>query len=363
MATEVINPQAPAAVISSSGIPFAVDGNGRIDVNAMRPFRDNEGNTRVITNSEGDSRIITNAGLLQFQEWLDIDRTVIQTANRRLVGIADLQSRGLIHALGSIGQTVSLWDRVSEMDPANINMSGITAGQEDTIAYATQSVPVPIVHKDFRVNLRRLEASRLFGESVDVTAASVAARLVAEASEAMLFSGNPITVEDGTIYGYRNFPGRGTVDRTAAPASATPAQFKADVQAMLAAARLRRFYGPYTLYVSADWEGFLDEFYIIEGDDGSDGITVPGRTVREVILALSGIERIVVADFMGADGEAVLVQLERDVVDLAVAQDITTINWQAMGGMQERFKVMAAWVPRIKSDFNGNCGIIHLRPA
>ena len=361
MATEVINPQAPAAVISSSGIPFQLDREGRINVNAMRPFLDDAGDTRIVTNSDGDSEIITNAGLLQYQEWLDIDRTVVQTANRRLVGVADLRGRGLIHSLGSIGQTVSLWDRVSEMDPANINMSGITAGSEDTVAYATQSVPVPIVHKDFRVNIRRLQASRMFGESVDVTAAAVAARLVAEASEAMLFSGTPITVEDGTIYGYRNFPGRGTVNRTAAPAAATPEEFKADVQAMLAAARSRRFYGPYTLYVSADWEGFLDEFFII-GDDTA-GVTIPGRTVREAILALSGIERIVVADFMGADGEAVLVQLERDVVDLAVAQDITTINWQAMGGMQERFKVMACWVPRIKSDFNGNCGIIHLRPA
>jgi uncharacterized linocin/CFP29 family protein len=342
-------------------LPFSLDSDGRININASRTFLDEDGESRIITNAEGDSRLVTNAGLLQYQEWLEIDRAVTQTANLRLTGIADLRGRGLTHSLGSIGQTVSLWDSVSSMTPAQIDMSGLTAGEEDTIAYAQSQVPVPIVHKDFRLNIRRLQASRMFGEAVDTTAANVASRLVAEASEGMLFSGKAIKVEGGTIYGYRNFPARAQVDRTADWLSATPAQIKGDVQAMLAAARTRRYYGPFCLYIPPEWEGVLDEYYLV-GDDTA-GITSVGLTIRQALLNLSGLAEIKVADFMGATGEAVMVQMTNDVVDLAIAQDVTTLSWSAMGGMQERFKVMAVWVPRLKADYDGRCGIIHLRPA
>lgn len=340
-------------------IPFTLDADGRINVNASRPFLDDSGDTRIITNAEGDSQIVTNSGLLQYQEWLDIDRSVTQTANLRLTGMADLRSRGLTHSLGSIGQTVSLWDSVSSMTEAGIDMSGITNGEEDTIEYATSQVPVPIVHKDFRLNLRRLQASRMFGESVDVTAASVASRLVSEASESMLFGGKAIKVEGGSIYGYRNFPARAQVDLTVDWLTATPAQIKGDVQAMLAAARTRRFFGPFVLYIPPEWEGALDEDYVV-GTEAA-GYTSVSKTVRDALLALSGLAEIKVADLMGATAEAVLVQMTNDVVDLAIAQDVTTLSWAAMGGMQERFKVMAVWVPRLKADYDGRCGIVHLR--
>ena len=352
-----------ASISGSGGIPFVLDHTGRISIHAMRPFFDDEGEPRLITNSAGDS-IVTNNALLQYQEWLDIDRTVQSVMTQRLVGIADLQGRGLIHRLGSIGQTITMWQTVSDMTEANISMDGVTGGEEDTPQYGTMQVPVPIIHKDWRLNMRRLESSRIYGESLDVTAAAIAARLVAEASERMLFSGVPIRVDGSVVYGYRNFPGRATVDLDTPWGSASPSAIKADVQAMLAQARSRRFYGPFSLYIPAAYEGVLDEFYIIEGGDDEQGysIATPGRTIRDVLLSLSGLERIVAADFMGNNTDCVLVSLERETVDLAVAQEPTTISWQVMGGMQERFKTMACWVPRIKSDFDGRCGIVHLRP-
>jgi hypothetical protein len=57
--------------------------------------------------------------------------------------------------------------------------------------------------------------------------------------------------------------------------------------------------------------------------------------------------------------EVLLVQLTSDVVDLPVGQDITTVEWDTKGGLQMHFKVMAAMAPRMKSDANGNTGIVH----
>jgi uncharacterized linocin/CFP29 family protein len=329
-----------------------------LNVLARRPFIDpNDGESKIVVNHGGGNygTLVTNApATLQYQEWLDIDRTVIEVGVRRLVGIADLQSRGLTHPLGSIGVTVSLWDRSSDMTGADVDMSGVTPGEEDTPAYLTASVPVPVIHKDFRINLRRLEASRRFGEAIDVTAANIASRVVAEASENMLFAGDPIVVEGATIYGYTNHPDRNQVDMAVSWASIAQADnddIVADASAMLQAARNDRHYGPFIMYIPAAYEFKLDQDY-----RASDN-----RTLRQRLLSLGGLQDIKIADFMATDN-VVLVELDRMTVDLATAQDITTVQWSHMGGMQERFKVMAIWVPRLKSDFDGRSGIVHLLP-
>lgn len=348
-----------AFISGSSDMPFVLNEQGDIDVGMMRPFFGDDNHPLYVNSAYGDAVPATNA-LLEYQEWLDIDRTVLQTLNQRLVGIADLRGNGLVHSLGSIGQTVTMWQTVSEMNEANISMDGIVSGQEDTPEFGTAQVPVPIIHKDWRLNMRRLAASRRFGESLDVTAAAIAGRLVAEASERMLFGGAPIRVDGSTIYGYRTFPARQQITLGTAWPSATPSAIKADVQAMLAAGRANRIYSGYVLYIPGEWEEVLDEFFII--GDPSAGVSTPGRTIRDVLLSLSGLERIAVADFLGGTNEAVMVPMNRETVDLAVAQEPTTLSWQAMGGMQERFKTMAVWVPRLKTDHAGRCGIIHLRP-
>jgi len=322
-----------------------------LDVNAMRPFIDDQGRSCIVRNGQ---RFVTNApALLRYDEWKDIDRTVIQVATDRLVGIADLISRGLTHSLGSIGLTISLWERESSMTPANISMSGVTEGEEDTPEYDYQQVPVPVVHKDFRVNIRRLEASRRFGESIDVTAAAMAGRAVSEASEDMLFSGYPIKVDGATIYGYTTHPDRAQVNMSAKwdDPSTTGEDIVKDVQAMLDKARENRYFGPFVMYVPGGYEGLLDNDYNPQTSDT--------RTIRQRIMQLTGIAEIRVADRLPPHN-VLLVQLTRDVVDMAIARDITTVQWSVNGGMQERFKVMAVWVPRIKSTYDGQSGIVHL---
>jgi hypothetical protein len=54
-----------------------------------------------------------------------------------------------------------------------------------------------------------------------------------------------------------------------------------------------------------------------------------------------------------------LVQMTPDVAQAINGMDITTIQWETLGGMQINFKVMAIQVPRLRSDFYQNCGIEH----
>lgn len=323
---------------------------GVLDASARRPFIHSDGKPYIIRN--GQLVPVANA-LLRYQEWLELDRVVIKAAVDRLTGIADLISKGLTHSLGSIGLTVSQWDRVSDMTAANVSMSGTTKGEQDTPDFSPQSVPVPIVHKDFVLNLRRLEASRILGEALDTTAGDLAGRLVAEASEDILFAGSTVKVGDAVLYGYTNHTNRNTVTLTEqwTAVGKTGAEILADVQSMLAAARADNYYGPFTMYIPSEYEGVLDNDF--------NSATSDTRTVRERLMQLAGISEIKVADRL-TNHNVVLVQMTKDVVDLAMAQDVNTLQWEVDGGMQVRFKTMAVWAPRIKSDYSGKSGIVHL---
>ena len=344
---------------SAANVLATMLANGRFDALAMRPYLDANGDSRVAVKNDAGKygSIQVNApATLRYDEWKDLDRTVIEIGVQRLVGIADLQSRGLTHALGSIGNTISQWDRQSGMTDATVDMAGDTSGEEDTPAFETGKVPVPIIHKDFRLNLRRLAASRAMGEGIDVTAAAIASRLVSEKSEAMLFAGDPIQVDGEKIYGYTTHPDRNLVTMTTAWSSIAQADnddIVTDVQAMTAAARADRKYGPYVLYIPAAYQGKMDQDYRAAGDS---------RTLRQRLLQLEGVSDIKVADFLTGNN-VVLVQMDRQTVDLATAQDITTVEWPEQGGMVRRYKVMAIWVPRLKSDFDGRMGLVHLRPV
>lgn len=332
--------------------PNTVLTGGRLNVNQMRPFVMHDGKTYVVNGSS--KQLHANEGLLMYDEWKDLDRRVVEIATDRLVGVAGLQAAGLTHSLGSLGVTLAQWEESSDMTPADLSMSGVTRGEEDTPAYRQNQVPVPIVHKDFRLNIRRLEASRRFGEALDTTAAEIAARVVAERSEDMLFQGEPITVDGNTIFGYTNHPDRNTFDM-GTPWDDVDAADNADiveeVSQAIQEARNANHFGPYTIYVPKEYEFKLDEDYR----------DLDQRTVRQRIEQLAGVTSVVVADRLEGDN-VVVVQMARDTVDLAIAQDITTVQWSQQGGMTEHFKVMAAWVPRIKSDFDGRSGIVHIRP-
>lgn len=327
-----------------------IDAQGNLNVHQMRPFFAPNGQPSIVVNGQ---MIRTNAAMLRYDEWKDIDRTVFQVATARLVGIGDLIAKGLVHRLGNIGQTIALWQRSSDMTPASVNMSGVSRGEKDTANFDTASVPVPVIFRDWELNMRRVAAARAMGEALDMTVGRLAARVVAEASEDMLFAGKAITVDGATIYGYTNHPDRNTVSLAMqwTNASKTGALILADVQAMLAAARADFMFGPFTLYIPNAYEGKLD-------DDFAPG-TSDDRTIRERLMQLSGLREIKVADRQ-ANHNVVLVQMAPEVVDIAIAQDITTVQWQTMGMLQEQFKTMAVWSPRIKSDFDGRSGVVHL---
>lgn len=293
-----------------------------------------------------DPRSIRTNDLLRKDEWEELDEAVVDVAREQLVGIADLQAAGLTLALGGLGTLISQFEQLQDMSPASVDMAGETPGEEDTVGFTLVGVPVPIVHKDYRLNIRRLEASRRLGDSLDVTQAQVAARLVRDELEDILFNGEPLVVQGDSIFGYTTHPDRNT--DTGADWG-TIGNIFTNVNDAISVLEGVGFFGPYGLYVSRVQFGQAREVFV----DGSGQ-----SAINRVLENIPNLQFFKASDRL--TDEFVIVTMIRDVVDLAIAQNIVTVEWSDLGGMITRFKVMTAMVPRVKSTADGDSGIIQV---
>ncbi len=287
--------------------------------------------------------------LLRKEEWLQYDQTLIEVARERLNGIADLRNAGLTYNLpNALGKTQLEWEKVSDMEGAQTSMAGVTEGQNDRIDFSMDSMPIPIVHKQFNLNIRALHASRTTGEPLDTTQAAYSARKVMEALESTLFLGTTVLGSNKPLYGYTTFPQRNTGSVTADWSTATGAQILADVIRMINVAHGDHMYGPFTLYVPlAAYVNMANDFKA-ESD----------KTIMQRLLEVPGISAIKSAEQLTGTN-VVMVQMSRDVVDLVNGIQPTTIQWSSGDGMVQHFKIIAIMPPRFKSDYNGQCGIVH----
>lgn len=288
--------------------------------------------------------------VLRKDEWVHYDSAVINVARQRLVGIADLIENNLTYNVpNALGVTSVEYEKASDIADASISMSGVTDGGNTRMAFDIDSVPLPIIHRDFQVNIRALEASRRNGTRLDTTQASVAARKVSEKVEQMLFAGAAqINIGGKKIYGYTTAPSRNTGSVTASWASATGEQIVTDVNRMIDAAAGDNMYGPFALYLPVSVFNRLGNDYKANSD----------KTILQRIKEISGIQ-IVKPSYNLSGTNIMLVQLSADTVDLIDGLQPTIVQWDSHGGMVVNFKVMAIMAPRIRSDYEDRSGLVH----
>ncbi len=298
---------------------------------------------------------INNVGLLRREDWKLIDDAVVRAAQPRLRAVGDLRSRGLTFTIpNGMGKTVFETATQSDITPAAISMDGLRESDRDRPAYALTNLPLPIIHKDFHFSLRQLQASRNGGSPLDTSMVELASRKVADEAEKLLLGVSTVADQfafgGGTIYGYTDFPDRTTRTITAPTASGwTGATFLADVLAMKTDSQDDNHFGPWILYVSNNWDLFLDDdFSTLKGDN----------TLRERVAKIEGIQEVRTLDFL-LNFDVVLVQLTPDVVREVIGMELTTVQWETNGGMKVNFKVMAIMVPQLRSDFTAQSGIVH----
>lgn len=336
-------------------------GMEKVDPAFMRPFIGDDGKPYVSIYKGGDpmdpknyvEKLVTNATLRR-EEWMALDQAIIPVAESRLSGIMDLRSRGLVYKLANpLGTTVLEHHDISDAMEAELSMDGVTRAPGDRVDFGASYLPIPIIHVDYEIGQRALIASRALGNGLDTSSAERAARKVAEKLESMLFTNTTYRFGGGFIYSYLNHPDRNQRALALAwsdPAK-TPAQILADVIALKQDSINHFHYGPWVIYIPTAYETVLDEDYDVAG--------ASTQTIRERILKVAGISDIKVVDTLPADN-ILLVQMTSDVVRLVDGMGLQNIEWAQEGGMINKFKVMAIQVPQIRSDYNGESGIVHM---
>lgn len=289
--------------------------------------------------------------LLSESEWQEFDRAVASMVRLKATGLARLRQAGLVHQLGGLGTLVSQWYAASEHVQAVSNMDGRSAGDRDRTDRKLRGVPVPITFSEYEIPHRELEAARRLGDALDTAHAENAADAVVDKLEAMLFNGDTnIVVAGDTIPGLTTVTGRLTDTATNYGGGdfGTWGNGRKALAGMIAAAAAVRYYGPFGVWVSNTQYHQL----LARATDGS------GQMEIDAIMSLPQIQFVELGPKL-ADGVTVMAQLTNNVIDLAVAQDVTNLESANALGMTTVFKVLAAMVHRLKADYAGNVGVVH----
>lgn len=288
-------------------------------------------------------------GTLQKDEWILFDTAVIDIARKNLVITQLLMSQGLSFSLpNALGHTRIEWEKVSDMEGAEITMSGLSESQNDRVIYDLDGMPVPIIHKDFNINLRALSASRNRGESLDTTQARVASRKVAETIETIVFDGATVLGSSNPIYGLTTAPYRNTGSLSESWLTATGDVIVKDTIAMINALIADNMYGPYVMFIGSGVATRFSEDYKPESD----------KSIMARLLEIPQLSDIKWTKDLG-DGEVLLVQMTDDVIQLVDGIQPTTIEWETHAGFLMHFKVLAIIFPRIRNDYLNQSGIAH----
>lgn len=295
-------------------------------------------------------------GTLRKDEWKVYDDALIEEAEKRLVGVADLIQAGLTKNVpNALGTTVYEYEKIGDMEGALVSMDGNVQTNNDRVEFELAGIPLPIVHKDFQLNLRTLAASRKRGEALDTTQVRIAGRKIAEKVEELLFLGSNKQYGGMKLYGYTTHPDRIQINYgTGGPWAGTKTgdQILSDVLAFKTALHARGMYGPYFMYINGETDILLDDDFKAESD----------KTIRQRILEISGIQSIKVSDML-PDGELVMVQASSDVAAMVIGEPLRNIQWDTNGGFTVNFKGFTIMVPLIRSTINGNSGVLHVTPA
>lgn len=307
----------------------------------------------------GNPKYLRPMTLLKKDEWKALDDVVLAVSRRELRLASDLRDAGLVYPVrNALGTTLIEWERMGDMNGAEVNMTGLSDSPNDRVEFDYTGMPLPIIHKDFFLHLRTLEASRNRGSNLDTVQLTVATRKVAEQVETMIMDGySAINVGGYTIYGYTSHPKRNTGSISNwADANTAPLTIFNNTQSMITALQADEFRGPYVMYVPDDFWTRLQADYYLGSASGT-----PMRTILNRLLDIPELQAIRPSGYLsgGAQGEIVLVQLQNDVIDLVTGMEPTVIQWSEHAGFTARFKVMAILVPRVRSDKLDRCGIAH----
>lgn len=326
------------------------------DVNVLRPWKDARGRScQAFFNNRTkklETMFVNAPSTLSRDQWVQMDEVVVRAALPALKVWGDIRGSGLTYNVpNGMGVTVIQHQTITEAGEATLSMDGLRETNRDRPLTDLANLPLPIVHSDFSFSLREILASRRSSLPLDVGGIENATKRCIETIEKLTIGSlSSYSYGGGTVYGLTNFPDRLTKVLTLPTAAGwTPSTMVDEVLDMVQSAQDIFFNGPYACWVSPSWTKYLD------GDYAS---TYGGKTLRQRLNDISDIKFIHKADYLSGY-QVVLTELSSFVVQAVTGMKLQTLQWESNGGLKKNFKVMGIMVPRIRSNSNGDTGIVH----
>lgn len=326
--------------------------------------------------NHGMHRLVQNATVLSKEQWVTLSNIVRTAFRQRLRAWSDLMAASSYGGFDGMSTMMLEYQTMSDPGEAIVDFDGLTDGRGDNPLFKLEGVPLPITHSSFSYPERMLAISRKNGTALNIRSAEAAARRVAESIEQTLIGtitgptlGSSAAGAAGiaygrtpSVYGYTNHPARNTKTDMTAPSAGgwTPDTLVDDVLAGLNTLRSDKFYGPFMIYHSTDFDRYLDaDYYAMT----TSGAVAPTQTLRQRLRQIEEVQDVRRLDFLTSTFTMIIVQMTSDVAQAINGMDVNTIQWPSNGGQKINFKVMAIQVPLITPDYNDNCGILHMTTA
>lgn len=139
------------------------------------------------------------------EQWSQIDKVVIDTARKTLIG------RRFIEITGPFDPSVQ-FTTVDIIDSGESGACGLFGETECGVVKIKERryAPLPIIYKDFKYHWRDIETANKFSTGLDMSIPATASYQVAIAEDKLIFHGD----QESGFYGLLNIPGRNTVNLT-----------------------------------------------------------------------------------------------------------------------------------------------------
>lgn len=288
-----------------------------------------------------------------------IDKAIVSVGMQRLTFVADLIAEGLVYPLSDpLSVTQLEWSKSNRVGAAQRTMTPSARGENKLPIILPTRTPIYLTTDRFELDIRTLKMSQRIGMPLDTSLAMQCTRSVNEALEdaaingATTLDGQPLTDAGYSAPGLLNAPNANTQSITQAAWTTAPvgATVQSEVLSMISKLQGDFKYGPYNLYVGTGMGLSLNTDFKANGNDSIlerlQEINVGGRNLR-----------VRVTDFMPSNTVA-LVQMTNDVVELINGQPPTIIPWTSLDGFTVTNLILAIMIPRVRSDYNGNSGIV-----
>lgn len=299
-------------------------------------------------------RGFTVNSLLTRDEWVELDRRVLTAQRPLLRMIADLRSRNLTYDLGSFASLTSRWYKSSDVSRPTVNMTG-RGSNRDLPDTKRVEVPIPVIFKDFELDMRSLMASRRMGDGLDTAALTETTQVIIEEAEAMVLGTTTYPNFNGLpLYGILNHPDRNTF--TATGDWGTITNVIPTITGGIGVLNGDLFYGPFHMYVSTNQYNEASMSYF--GDN-------TGETPLDRILRMPQIAGFSMLPGL-PDGTQIMMQMRDDVIDYAQPRDMQGVQlreWTTNDGLASGFKLMMVGAPRLKSKYDGKMGLLIITGA